>query len=269
VPAGLGHSGPGFAEADDLWRDAGGGAGAAVAGSELATPLARQLATLAANVVGWDGSVFDRDAIDFAATFYAELGLRSSVPRAAAVARRLLLQARAEDPKRGQHWHLARVYLGPGGGGPLCQAGLPVRRAAQQLERTFLDKERARVPVASRAAFVGRRRAIQRVLRSFREGLSGVLVHGMGALGKSSLAARVAARTPLEPVLVFERLRPAQAEIGVDHVDVGFMPSEFASALAQRVLEPQALLIAHHLMGRRLPDVDDGPALQMRRLDKF
>lgn len=63
--------------------------------------------------------------------------------------------------------------------------------------------------------------------------------------------------------------RAAQAEIGVDHVDIGFMPPEVASALAQRVLEPRALLIAHHLMGRRLPDVGDGPALQMRRLDKF
>src|SRR5690606_8070532 len=40
--------------------------------------------------------------------------------------------------------------------------------------------------------------------------------------------------------------RRAQAKISIDHIDIGFMPSEFASALAQRVLEPQALLIAHH-----------------------
>lgn len=42
----------------------------------------------------------------------------------------------------------------------------------------------------------------------------------------------------------------AQAEIGVDHVNIGFMPSEFAGALAKRVLEPQALLIAHDLVRR-------------------
>lgn len=63
--------------------------------------------------------------------------------------------------------------------------------------------------------------------------------------------------------------RAAQAEIGVDHVDIGFMPSEFAGALAKGVLEPQAFLIAHDLVRRRLPDVDDGLALQMRRLDQL
>ncbi|MGO4340004.1 hypothetical protein AB4037_34525 [Labrys sp. KB_33_2] len=41
----------------------------------------------------------------------------------------------------------------------------------------------------------------------------------------------------------------AQAQIGVDHVYIGFMPAEFAGALAKRVLEPKAFLIAHHLMG--------------------
>ena len=57
----------------------------------------------------------------------------------------------------------------------------------------------------------------------------------------------------------------AQAEIGIDHVDIGLMPSEFAGALAKRVLEPQALLIAHDLVRRRLPDVDD--ALRSRCAD--
>ena len=61
----------------------------------------------------------------------------------------------------------------------------------------------------------------------------------------------------------------AQAEIRIDHVDIGLMPSEFASALAQRILEPQAFLIAHYLVGCRLPDVDHGPARQVGRLDQF
>ena len=33
--------------------------------------------------------------------------------------------------------------------------------------------------------------------------------------------------------------RAAQAKIGIDYIDVGLMPSEFAGALAQRVLQPQ------------------------------
>jgi hypothetical protein len=40
----------------------------------------------------------------------------------------------------------------------------------------------------------------------------------------------------------------------------------FVSALAQRVLESQAFLIAHYLMGCRLPDIDHGLARQMADL---
>lgn len=61
----------------------------------------------------------------------------------------------------------------------------------------------------------------------------------------------------------------AQSEIGVDHVDIGVMPAEFASALAKSLLEPKAFLIAHHLVGRRLPDVDDRLARQMVRRDQL
>ena len=55
----------------------------------------------------------------------------------------------------------------------------------------------------------------------------------------------------------------AQAKIGIDHVDVGLMPAEFVGALTQPILQPQALLVAHHLMGCRLADVDHGLARQM------
>jgi len=60
-----------------------------------------------------------------------------------------------------------------------------------------------------------------------------------------------------------------QAEIGVDHINVGLMPSEIASALPQRVLQPQTFLIAHHLVRRRLSDIDDRLACQMCRFDQL
>jgi hypothetical protein len=63
--------------------------------------------------------------------------------------------------------------------------------------------------------------------------------------------------------------RAAQAKIGIDYIDVSLMPSEFAGALAQRVLQPQALLIAHDLVRCRLPDIDDRLARQMGRLHQF
>ena len=168
-------------------------------------PFARQLATSIANVVGWDGSVYDRDATRFAATFYDRLGQGLRVPVAAAEARKGLLRDRAADPAHGRHWHLARVYLGPGGGGALRKAGGKARtHRSESVPSVFLDKARQKVPVASREAFVGRRRQIQRVFRAFGEGAP-VLVHGMGALGKSSLAERVRSRTNMKACVIFER----------------------------------------------------------------
>ena len=40
----------------------------------------------------------------------------------------------------------------------------------------------------------------------------------------------------------------AAAEIIIDHLDVSLTPAEFAGALAQRILQPQALLVAQHLL---------------------
>lgn len=180
-------------------RDQAGGTSVAGDGTvvEVAGSYARRLTGRIANVLGWDGSVYDRDAITFAEAFYGALSLRHTVPEAAARARRAVLESKEKGTGPGLHWHLARVYLGPTGGGPICANGLPARRAAvAKAERAFLDQNRNRVPVATRAEFVGRRRQIQAVLRAYRDGRPGVLIHGMGNLGKSSLAARVSARMP-------------------------------------------------------------------------
>ena len=160
------------------------------------------------NALGWDGSVYDQDAILFAQTFYGELAAARSVPYAAARARAVLLGAQLKDRERGRHWHLARVYVGPRGGGTLCAQGKPKRVFRQNPGDTeFLDKKSKRVPVATAAEFVGRRRQAQQVLRAFREqSRAGVLLWGMGAQGKSSLAARIANRMPgHEVVVIFDR----------------------------------------------------------------
>ena len=142
-------------------------AGAPGAGTEFTASFARQLVTQVANVLGWDSSVYDRDATEFAAALYGELGFGSSVPRAAAAGRRALLRRRAENPHRGRHWHLARVYLGTRRR-VAVRGGKPTRRGVgEEAQRAF--DQRGRVPVATREAFVGRRRAIQAVLRAFRD----------------------------------------------------------------------------------------------------
>jgi len=65
---------------------------------------------------------------------------------------------------------------------------------ATQGTKTFLDRKN-QVPVAAAQMFVGRRHELQRALWVLRNGeRAGVLLHGQGRLGKSSLAARIADR---------------------------------------------------------------------------
>jgi hypothetical protein len=160
------------------------------------------------NAIGWDGSVYDLDAITFAEIFYEELARGSSVAYAAARARGSLLRAHLAEPRQGRHWHLARVYLGPRGGGALRASSKPSRPFHKEAGyKEFLDSKQRRVPVATAAEFVGRRRQAQRILRAFRdkEG-AGLLIHGIGRQGKSSLAARIANRMPRhDTVVIFGR----------------------------------------------------------------
>jgi tetratricopeptide (TPR) repeat protein len=157
-------------------------------------------------VLGWDGSVGDAAAIAFARSLYNELAGRKKLPDAASTARRILLNESQDDPGR-RDWHLARLWLGPEGGGAIVggrdkRSMLP----ATYGEKEFLVEGRRQVPVASHEMFVGRRRELQAALKALRDGEhAGVLLHGMGRLGKSSLAARIANRRPdLKLAVVFE-----------------------------------------------------------------
>ena len=159
---------------------------------DTAEPFVLDLVRGVANVLGWDGSVYDHDASAFATSFYGALSKGRNVPEAAAMARRDLLQAQAQDPRNGRHWHLARVYLGAEGGGRICKPGAQGRDAPVAVPE-FLDSEN-KIRVAGRDTFVGRRRIIQRSIATLRAGGHGLLAHGIGNLGKSSLAARIAGR---------------------------------------------------------------------------
>ena len=179
--------------------------------ADAAASYARELARAVPAVLGWDGSVYDSDAIAFAEPFYRELAGYETPGFAAAAARRAVLERHMNDPQTGVHWHLARLWLGSDGGGPLAARGRPRRRLPRNAGYgAFLDKERRRVPVAGPLTFVGRRREAQAVIGAFRDDdAPGVLIHGMGNLGKSSLAARVANRLPmLKAVVVYEHYDP-------------------------------------------------------------
>ncbi|SHM48262.1 CHAT domain-containing protein, partial [Actinacidiphila paucisporea] len=194
IPGSAGHRGGPAAEP-----------GASVAHS-MATGL---IAAGIPAVIGWDGSVSDRAATRFAEHLYRQLGRRVGVAEAVADARRHLLGC--SDERQRADWHLARLWLGPTGGGPLVGGTLKRRMVPpHHVTKTFLDRKH-QLPVAAAEMFVGRRPELQQALRALRGGQkAGVLLHGQGRLGKSSLAARIADRHPNRAVaVVFGDYSPA------------------------------------------------------------
>src|SRR5712692_9155079 len=176
-------------------------------------------------VLGWDGSVAAVASTRIAHELYDRLGQRQPIVEAAAGARRALLLATAASGGIGdkdgmgsaglgelsgqrkilrRDWHLARVWLGPGGGGALvgCTRKRSLLPPDYEYKQVLKVKGDARLVVADPAMFVGRRRELQRGLRVFAgSDFAGVLLHGMGRLGKSSLAARLASRRRRELTL--------------------------------------------------------------------
>ncbi len=158
-------------------------------------------------VLGWADAVYDSDAAAFAAEFYGKRSRRNASVEDAWVAARFVLLNGRDGRHPPRHWHLARLLLGPSGGGALSNGRAPrTRHDADHGRKRFLDARQQKVEVASRFEFVGRRREIQKILREFRDPAhAGVLIHGFGRQGKSSLAARIVDRVEHEPVVSFQR----------------------------------------------------------------
>lgn len=163
-------------------------------GAEVSGSFARTLSNIVPNVVGWDGSVYDNDAIMFSSTFYDWIARGNTPQWAAARARQVLLS------KNSTQWHLARVYAGPGGGGAIVYTGNNQR--PKGLGNTYLPQI-GPYPVANRASFRGRRDKMQAALPKLRPGLSpGLIVWGLGGAGKSSIVARLADRLPQQAIQI-------------------------------------------------------------------
>ncbi len=155
-------------------------------------------------VLGWGQNVLDPDATAAAAVLYQELSGGKQITEALACTYQALIKNKARD------WHLLRLYAAGNLPGslvtPLRTRG---RKSAPPLSVStqFLDPA-GKVKVPTRESFVGRRRQLQNCLRVLTQtslshpyqggdrGGVGVLIHGMGGLGKSSLAARLCDRLP-------------------------------------------------------------------------
>jgi tetratricopeptide (TPR) repeat protein len=222
-------------------------------------------------VLGWAAPVFDTEATLFAAYLYGRLTAGEDLSHAIAYARLDLDQSEQlgqPGPRghRSRNWHLARLYLNPNGGGALATADGPRKFVGRgRAVKAFLDTKSQQIPVASESQFVGRRREIQRILREFRasanERHAGVLIHGMGRQGKSSLAARVAHRLEHthDLIVVFGRY-DARAILSAFLDKLG---TPAVAAIVNRHLpyledNPQGLLTA-------LTELLEGPCEQQRK----
>jgi hypothetical protein len=157
--------------------------------------MAEELLNLGATaVLGWGQNVRDTDATAAASRLYWELSQGETVAKAIASTYQSLIKQNARD------WHKLRLYIG----NILPEALVtPLRtKGRKQLPKPtttieFRDDEN-RLRVASREEFVGRRRQLQNCLRTLKTDYNkvGVLIHGMGGWGKSSIASRLWDRLP-------------------------------------------------------------------------
>ncbi|MDJ0577806.1 MAG: AAA family ATPase, partial [Xenococcaceae cyanobacterium MO_234.B1] len=164
--------------------------------SDDAVPsMAEELLNMGATgVLGWGEKVKDTDGTTAASQLYGELSQGRTITQALSSTYQALIRQQAKD------WHKLRFYVK----NSLPQGLVTSLRTRGRKKLTkpnpileFRDDEN-RLRVASREEFVGRRRQLQNCLRTLKtdDEKVGVLLHGMGGWGKSSIASRLWDRLP-------------------------------------------------------------------------
>ncbi|MBE9082842.1 GUN4 domain-containing protein [Tolypothrix sp. LEGE 11397] len=162
----------------------------------MAEALLNQGATA---VLGWGQRVLDGNASLTAAALYQELSAGMSLTEAVALTYHDLLNKKTRD------WHLLRLYVAGTLPGALVKRGRkPV--PPPSVTPKYIDSE-GKLRVATRETFVGRRRQLQNCLRTLKTSSEeiGVLIHGMGGLGKSTIAARLCDRLSDHETIIWWR----------------------------------------------------------------
>ncbi|MGB5632121.1 MAG: GUN4 domain-containing protein, partial [Waterburya sp.] len=161
----------------------------------MAENFLRQGATA---ILGWGQKVLDTDATRASAILYQELSAGKTLVEAVSLTYKALLKNNARD------WHLLRLFISETVPGALVRRGY--KPTPRPVVEKFIDQKN-KLRVANRETFVGRRRHLQNCLRALRfpSEKIGVLIYGMGGLGKSTIASRICDRLSEHKTLVWWR----------------------------------------------------------------
>ena len=174
--------------------------------NEKFTPLAEELVRLGARaVLSWGHTVTDDSASVAAAVLYEELSKGYDIIKSFAKTYKAL-KKNAEKIKSND-WQFLRLYTACD---PTSRLVTPIktmgRKALLPRKATdcFLD-DQERIKVPDLYAFVGRRRVLQRCMKVlyYAQDKIGVFLHGIGGIGKSSIAARLCSRMINHKIIVW------------------------------------------------------------------
>jgi tetratricopeptide (TPR) repeat protein/GTPase SAR1 family protein len=145
-------------------------------------------------VLGWGQPVLDNEATHAAATLYKSLNEGFSLVEA------VLHVHAALNCSQAKHWHLLRLFVAGAMPAPLVTAPRTPGRLPppppSSKKRFLSKKDNVSGTIVDRKDFVGRRRPLQRFMRALRgnEHPAGIVIYGLGGVGKSSLACRLCDR---------------------------------------------------------------------------
>ncbi len=147
------------------------------------------------HVIGMRESILDRAGLQFARAFFGALMQQESIAASLQQARRAIVRPLHDDEEL-RHSHLAELSLGqwclPMLLSHQCDRQLVTGRFTPKPMRKANHRNKTFKQVSLPERFIGRRRELRKIQRSFREGTTtALLLIGAGGMGKTALAGKL------------------------------------------------------------------------------